>query len=124
MAVEDPREVFREIDASGTGTDTYEITFGNGESVVCEQQRFADPDIEKVEKMDRLFAESVLLDAQEHGGADVRDGTTVDLEGRRVIVDEDRLGFRVVWEPLHVDQDTLIAEKLVGYVVADEEAVR
>jgi len=124
MAV-DPRDVFRTIDASSVDSNFHDIPLGD-ETITCEKQTFHDTDIEKVEEMERLFAESVLLDALDEGGGNITDGTTVELSERRVIVDPQRLGFAVVWSPLQVvGQDgDYRAEKEVGYVVSDTEALR
>lgn len=121
----DPRDVFRTVDASPIDSNFQDIPLGD-ETVTCEKQVFHDTDIEKVEEMERLFAESVLLDALDEGGENITDGTTVELSERRVIVDPQRLGFSVVWSPLQIvgkDGDYR-AEKEVGYVVSNTEALR
>lgn len=121
----DPRDVFRTVDASSIDSNFHDIPLGE-KTVTCEKQVFHDTDIEKVEEMERLFAESVLLDALDEGGGNIADGTTVELSERRVIVDPQRLGFAVVWSPLQiVGQDgDYRAEKEVGYVVSDAKAIR
>jgi hypothetical protein len=122
---EDPRDVFRTIDASSVDSEFHSIPLDN-ETVTCRKQTFHGTDIEEVEEMERLFVESVLIDALNVDGGNVNNGTTVELSERRVVVDPQRLGFAVVWSPLQiVGQDgDYRAEKEVGYVVTDPRAIR
>jgi len=123
--VVDPRDVFRTIDVSSVDSGFHNIPLGD-ETVTCQKQTFHDTDIEKVEEMERLLAESVLLDALDGDGENITDGTTVELSERSVIVDPQRLGFAVVWSPLQIvgQYGDYRAEKEVGYVVSDAKAIR
>lgn len=123
--VTDPRNVFRKIYVNGADGNAEHIPVGD-RTVRCKKQTFRSKDAEKVDEMERHFAESVILGALDSGGGNITGGTTVELSERRVIVDPQRLGYAAVWTPLQVTgfgEDRRVIKE-VGYVITDTEALR
>lgn len=119
----DAREVFTVVDATDIDADILELPLSDEENVEVERQNLSGETLETVEARDLSLAESTLLDARSEGTANVSDGDTVDVGGRRLLVDSERVGYAVVWQELTLDEDGLI-RKQVGYVVTDPTAIR
>ena len=119
----DARDVFTAIDATDLDSDILVLPVTEDEDVEVERQNLHAPTLDRVEAQDQSLAESTLLDAKDDGNAQVQDGKTVDVGGRRLLVDDQRVGYKVIWQDLCLDEDGQI-RKQVGYVVTDPTAIR
>lgn len=119
----DARDVFTTVDATDIDADILELPLSDDDSIQVERQNLSGASLEDVEARDQSLAESVLLDAREEGGARVSDGASVDVGDRRLLVDEQRVGYAVIWQELTLDEDGQV-RKQVGYVVTDPTAIR
>jgi hypothetical protein len=119
----DAREVFTEIDAEGIEADILQLPLNDEESINVERQNLSGNTLEDVEARDQSLAESTLLDARDEEVAQVSDGESVDVGGRRLLVDSERVGYAVIWQDLTLDEDGQV-RKQVGYIVTDPTAIR
>jgi len=119
----DAREVFTEVDATDIEADILELPLSEDEDISVERQNLSGDTLESVEARDQSLAESTLLDARDEEGAQVSDGESVDVGGRRLLVDDQRVGYAVIWQDLTLDEDGQV-RKQVGYVVTDPTAIR
>jgi len=119
----DAQNVFTEIDATGIDEDSLTLPISDDEEVEVEKQVLSADTVEKVEDYDSTLAEGALLDSREQGDSRVQDGETVEVAGRRLLVDSERVGYAVVWQDLTLDEDGTVSKE-VGYVVTDPTAIR
>jgi len=119
----DARDVFTTVDATDIDADILVLPISEDEEVEVERQNLSGENLQQVEARDKSLAESTLLDAKDDGNAQVSDGKTVDVGGRRLLVDDQRVGYEVLWKELCFDDDGRI-RKQVGYIVTDPTAIR